>query len=76
MKIETKFNIADTVFYLQDHKVYKGIVRLPIETITNTNLHGKVFTTVYCNIDTGTIPYRKHDMKYLFATKEELIASL
>jgi len=76
MKIETKFNKGDVVYYLLDHKICKGIVELPIETITTTDFKGKLSTTIYCNINNGTLPYKKHDMNYLFATKQELLDSL
>ena len=79
MKIETKFDEGDTVFYLLHHKIHTGIIRYPIETITNINLdgkRGKISTTVYCMIDNGVLPFVKHDMSYLFATKQELLDSL
>jgi hypothetical protein len=78
MKIETRFNEGDKVFYLSTvmRKIYEGYVRFPIEIVVNINIDGKDFTMTYCNLDIGILPNVKCDMSQLFSTKQELLDSL
>lgn len=79
MKIETRFNIGDTVFYMMDNRVRSGVVS-GIFTVTTAydresgKVEKDILYSLYAgNVVLNTIKYGQHR---LFGSKEELLASL
>ena len=68
MKIETKFNIGDAVYYMRDNKVDKSTVN-KIDIV----IGGKGVSVAYWVGLHGE--YKRHE-GYIFANKEELLKSL
>lgn len=72
MKIETKFEVNQEVFYMEYNKIKKEkIWKMSIEINNSNNYTLCYFYRFGNNID----PYCLEDT-YIFATKEELINSL
>lgn len=69
MKIETRFNVGDAVWFMQNNKPDTSKV-IAIKVEANRSI-----TAVHCVIDYYGVEESMYE-KYLFATKEELIASL
>lgn len=38
MKIETKFNVGDTVYFLRDDEIYKGVINQTIINVRSTDI--------------------------------------
>lgn len=38
MKIETKFNVGDTVYFLRDEKIYKGVINQTFLDVRSTDI--------------------------------------
>lgn len=74
MTIETKYDIGDTVFYMDDNKVKSNkIDTITIERTTPKSIKGSVCSNYirYC----GVGKFIKEEEE-VFATKEELLKSL
>lgn len=71
MVIQTKFDIGDDVFYMEDNKVASSIVT-DINIYVSDNIFGIYEANVFYKIFDGTTISGKG----LFATKQELLESL
>lgn len=72
MKLETKFNAGDTVFYIHDAHVVETIVRgFKIE-----RLDGVTTVTYLCNDDATAKVHLKVNEDKAYPTKQELLNSL
>lgn len=72
MKIETKFNVGDEVWFIRHNKITKGEI-----SIVHTSSDGSLTNTSY-QIRMSSSPadyFELYENEY-FATKEELIKSL
>ena len=73
MKIETKLNENDAVFFISNKKVVDSIVR----GVTIERLHKKTTITYLCNKDKGEQRIHiKVEEEDAFRSKEELLKSL
>lgn len=41
MKFETKFNVGDTVYFLRDDEIYKGVINQTIINVRSTDIWEK-----------------------------------
>ena len=41
MKIETKFNVGDTVYFLRDNEIYKGFINQTFINVRSTDIDEK-----------------------------------
>ena len=74
MKIETKFELDDTVFYLDNNKVQQGtIVNISIEIKTKGKDMGYCYEEEY--VVFGDTPVEK-ESKEIFTSKKDLIETL
>jgi predicted RNA-binding Zn-ribbon protein involved in translation (DUF1610 family) len=73
MKIETEYNIGDTVFFIIDGKIQKGVVQ-DLNISVNPDIHETYNVKVFCP-DCGehTIEW---DSDRLFATPQALVEGL
>ncbi len=71
MKIETKYNIGDELFYMKDNKIHHSYVWAVKYEETMIGAGQRVTTIIY-NINSSG-DYKENE---LFLTKEELIKSL
>lgn len=88
MKIETKYNNGDTVFFMMQNKVATGEVHqvttstphFPKAETTRTQIEYLIYISLECDFYDERSKERIHHVllreKDLFATKEELLASL
>ena len=84
MEIKTKFNLGDTVYYIENNKIHQGkVVRVETMSILNERTYndGSVGTS-HSYIETykvlsNTYNRKKSFERYLlFATQEELLEDL
>lgn len=80
MTIETRFSIGDTVFYMQDNRVQKGIIStVSVRASGNYRRDGEIAEKIVSyglydgNNASDIANYGGHR---LFSSKEELLASL
>lgn len=71
MKVESKFDIGDTVFYILNNKVNSGMITLV--NISVKESFNTTYTDVLYRVNNQDIDYREEK---LFPTKEELLKSL
>ena len=76
MKIETKYNIGQKMFYIANYKVVYGTI-CEISTSLCSREYGYIETITYYTMKRGGM-YKddKVEEKHLFPTKEELLKSL
>ena len=75
MKIETKFNVKDTVFFIHCRKIAKGTIKEICVEVSALNPKGKVETDVKYHVWNGaSVTMLSESM--IFATIDELTASL
>ena len=73
MEIKTKFNIGDKCFYMKNNKVIEDeIIKIDTETLTNWYWVDETKIYVSTKEERENIKYER----YVFKTKEELLASL
>jgi hypothetical protein len=73
MKLETKFDVGDEVWYMSDNRCAKGsVVRVQAEFDT----HPRPQFAAHCTIRISDRDIAEISEDYLFATKAELLASL
>lgn len=72
MKIETKFEIEQEVFYMEDNKIKKEKIWKMCVEINSSN---KYTFCYFYRVGNNADPYCLRDT-YVFTTKEELIDSL
>lgn len=76
MTVETKFNIGDEVWFVDEHKAHQGKVKDNIITIKGSTQSIKYFL-VQIRFNFGGCAYvREYRQEVVFKTKEELIESL
>lgn len=74
MKIETKYNIGDIVYFIKDRRIDFGTI-LRINTLSVIN-HGKPTFSVHHHITYDITDIGEIEEKYLFYNKESLKESL
>lgn len=78
MNIETKYNIGDKVFFLQENAVHQGYIRQVV--VNATCSEGCVYQNEYYIIDcyyrTGSKTYKNVEKSLIYKSKEELLKSL
>lgn len=73
MKIETKYNIGDEVWFMHDNKVKSGTI-IKIDVVLERDMNSQnVGKSVYYGLYNFISPYIE---QRLFPTKEELLKSL
>lgn len=78
MKIETKYNIGDNVFFLQENAIHQGYIRQVAVNVTCSE--GCVNQNEYYNIDCYDRvifkTFKNVEKSLVYKSKEELIESL
>lgn len=73
MKIETKFNIGDTIFFLHENRVLESIIR----SIKIDVKEPDDFNIIYvCNKDEDSVVGIKVNEGIVFGSKKQLLSSL
>lgn len=72
MKIETEYNIGDTVFFVLDGEIQKGVVQ-DLNISANPNIHETYEVKCFCDCGEHTIEF---DSDRLFATPQALVEGL
>ena len=76
MKIEAKYNIGQTVFYMYDNKVQQSeIISINI-SVSKTYYTNQIEIKYTLDHAVGKCDFVKYNEKYLFETKQELLDSL
>ena len=76
MKIETKFNICDGVWFLKDNVVVEAIVSSVTTFTCGTNQDSITYTAKKIEHSVSWLDYTNLHERNLFPTKEALLASL
>lgn len=77
MKLETKFNPYDEIFFLHNKKVITSKIRsIKVEIISNPPTTIDTEVTYLCSQDADAKVFIKVDQKDAYETKEKLLKSL
>ena len=81
MKIETKFNVGDYVFYLENNSIKHGTIeRIQIEVASRTEEgminYGNIKPYIYSELYYLGASEGVHCARLIFKTKQELLDSL
>lgn len=74
MKIETKYNIGNKVWFIYGRSVSKGTIKEVLVSLISDE-YGNINTSIDYIVMTGYIEERVEE-NHLFTTKEELLKSL
>lgn len=77
MKIETKFDEGDTIFFLHNKKVLKSVVQgFKVERLPKNGKDHKTEITYLCNSESDQLVNLKVSEQDAYASKEQLLKSL
>ena len=83
MEIKTKFNLGDTVYYIENHKIHQGkVVRIDTTSVLNHYTYnggsleiGESYIETY-KVSNSEKRKQSFERYLLFATQEELLEDL
>ena len=78
MKIETKYNIGDEVFFLQENAIHQGYIRKIVVCVTSSEgcVNQNEYYDIYCYDRVLSKTYKDVKKSLIYKTKEELLKSL